>query len=187
MLTDAIIAGRREKWVQERLLDRGEDLTLSKALEIPQQFEMSQIQMEIVREDDSQISVVSAKPKYSAQKSKIHNKGQKKPTYHRQASVSQAKDCPSCGKDSSNKWNKRKCPAKGSTCSYCHKPNHWVAVCRKRATSSVSVELSQDPHEDEILNINLTQADEAADDKWTAHLQILSQQVQFRIDTSAIH
>lgn len=60
-----------------------------------------------------------------------------------------------------------------------------MVVCRKHAISSVSVELSQDTHEDEILNINLTQIDEAEDDKWTAHLQILSQQVQFRIDTGA--
>lgn len=106
MLIDAIIVGVTKKLAQERLLDRGEDLTLSKALEIPQQFEMSQRQMKIVREDDSQVSVVSAKPEYSAQKSKKYNKGQKNPTYNRQASVKQAKDCPSCGKDSSHKWNK---------------------------------------------------------------------------------
>lgn len=41
MLIDAIIAGVREKRVQERLLDKGEDLKLTKAIEIPQQFEMS--------------------------------------------------------------------------------------------------------------------------------------------------
>ena len=35
MLIDAIIAGAREKRVQERLLDRGKDLTLAKAIEIP--------------------------------------------------------------------------------------------------------------------------------------------------------
>lgn len=43
MLIDAIIARVHEKRVQERLMDRGEDLTLAKALEIPQQYEMSQI------------------------------------------------------------------------------------------------------------------------------------------------
>ena len=49
MLIDAIIAGIREKRVKERLLDKGEDLTLAKAIEIPQQFEMSQKQMRIVK------------------------------------------------------------------------------------------------------------------------------------------
>lgn len=78
MLIDAIIEGVREKRVQERLLDRGEDLTLAKALEISQQFEMSQRQMKIVREDDSQVSVVSAKTKYSTSNNYGHNRGQKK-------------------------------------------------------------------------------------------------------------
>ena len=55
MFIDAIIAGVREKRVQERLLDRGEDLTLAKAIEIPQQFEMSQKQIKIVREELSQV------------------------------------------------------------------------------------------------------------------------------------
>ena len=49
MLIDAMIAGVKEKQVQERLLDKGEDLTLAKAIEIPQQFEMSQQQIRIVR------------------------------------------------------------------------------------------------------------------------------------------
>ncbi|XP_030623997.1 seizure 6-like protein [Chanos chanos] len=52
--------GVREKQVQQRLLDKGEDLTLPKAIEIPQQFEMSQKQIKIVREEDSQLSEVSA-------------------------------------------------------------------------------------------------------------------------------
>lgn len=51
MLIDAIIAGVREKRVQERLLDKGEELTLAKAIEIPQQYEISQKQLKIVRDD----------------------------------------------------------------------------------------------------------------------------------------
>ncbi len=47
VLIDAIIAGVREKRVQERLLDKGEDLTLPKALEIAQQFELLQKQIQI--------------------------------------------------------------------------------------------------------------------------------------------
>lgn len=42
MLIHAIIAGVGKKRVQERLLDKGEDLTLVKAIEIPLHFEMAQ-------------------------------------------------------------------------------------------------------------------------------------------------
>lgn len=63
MLIDAIIAGVREKRVQERLLDKGEALTLPKALEIAQQFELSQKQIQIIREEESQVRAVHVKTK----------------------------------------------------------------------------------------------------------------------------
>lgn len=50
---ETIIARVREKQVGEWLLERGESLTLNKAIELPQQFEMSQEQMKIVRDKDS--------------------------------------------------------------------------------------------------------------------------------------
>jgi len=66
MLADAITAGIREKRVQERLRNKGEDLTLAKAIEIPQQFEiLSQKQMRIVREEDSQVPTVATRTKHT--------------------------------------------------------------------------------------------------------------------------
>ena len=75
MLIDAIIAGVREKRVQERLLDRGEDLTLAEAKEIPQQLEMSQKQIKIFKEELWQVLTVSAKTKYPAPKNKSISTG----------------------------------------------------------------------------------------------------------------
>ena len=189
MLIDAIIAGVRETRVQERLLDKGEDLTLAKAIEIPQQFEMSQKQMMIVREEDSQVSAVSAKPKPTAYNKKSQSYPQPRPSQQRQAAGNQNK-CPKCGKHPQHPWNQGKCPAQGSTCSYCHKSNHWAAVCRSRGMSSVNVESAEeDPADEEILNISLTQEEAPvailADDKWVVSICVLSQEVQFRIDTGA--
>lgn len=187
MLIDAIIAGVREKRVQERLLDKGEELTLAKAIEIPQQYEMSQKQLKIVRDDDvtcSQVSAVaeSVRPKPSG-KSRI--------TRYPDRKFIQLKPslfCASCGKHPDHKWNDGKCPAKGSTCSYCHRPNHWMAVCRKRAVHTLKVEALEET-DDEILNISLTDvvlpAAALPVDKWSVHLMILSQKVQFKIDTGA--
>ncbi|KAL0153751.1 hypothetical protein M9458_050972 [Cirrhinus mrigala] len=184
ILIDAIIAGVREKRVQERLLDRGEELTLPKAIEISQQFEMSQKQMKIVREEEAKVSVVTVKPKHATHNKKMY-KGQTKPTHNKQNPDKRQRSCTSCGKDAEHKWSKGKCPAKGSVCSYCHKPNHWVAVCRKRAVNTVDIAPDQDSSEKQILNINLTQDDRSEDDKWTVNLDILSQEVLFRIDTGA--
>ncbi|KAK0143702.1 hypothetical protein N1851_008363 [Merluccius polli] len=187
MLIDAIIAGVKEKRVQERLLDKGEDLTLAKAIEIPQQFEMSQQQMRIVREEDSQVSSVATRTKHAAfAYKKPHNTVQTKPMQRQ--SGNEFKNCSKCGKHPQHAWNQGKCPAKGSVCSHCHKPNHWAAVCRSRSMSSVSVGPENSP-EEEMLDINLTveevPVEIVADDKWSVDIRVLSQEVQFRIDTGA--
>lgn len=102
MLIDAIIAGVFEKRVQERLLDKGEDLTLAKAIEIPQQYEMSQKQVKLVCEDTcSQVSTVaeSVKPKSFGQSRKACYPDRnfiqsKSPSY-----------CDNCDKHPDHKWN----------------------------------------------------------------------------------
>lgn len=96
MLVDAIIAGVREKRVQERLLERGESLTLNKAIELTQQFEISQKQMKIV-DEDSQISAVTVKPKHFTPSKKMPFKGNS--NYRKQASINSPKSCTKCGKD----------------------------------------------------------------------------------------
>ena len=42
------------------------------------------------------------------------------------------KHCPRCDRDPHHDRNQGKGPALGSTCSYCKKPNHWLAVCNRR-------------------------------------------------------
>lgn len=187
MLIDGIIAGVYEKKVQERLLDQGETLTLDKALEIAQQYEMSRKQMKIVRDESScsQVSMVAenAPPRAASQ----NRKTRYPPERSRFAQQKPLASCPSCGKHPEHKWNDGKCPAKGSTCSYCHKANHWMAVCRKRAVHSLDV--AEHETDEEILNISLTDTvhpvNSLAADKWAIHVNILSQEVPFRIDTGA--
>ena len=58
ILIDCIINGTSENKVQERLLDKGEDLTLAKAIEIGQQWEMSQKQARVMRGEEVPVSTV---------------------------------------------------------------------------------------------------------------------------------
>ena len=51
ILIDSIIDGVHAKKLQERLLDRGEEVTLAKAIEIGQQHEMSQKQVLVYDEE----------------------------------------------------------------------------------------------------------------------------------------
>ncbi|CAC5361565.1 unnamed protein product [Mytilus coruscus] len=52
ILIDLIISGVRHSKVQERMLDKGSDLTIAKAIEIGQQFELSQKQLKMIRGEE---------------------------------------------------------------------------------------------------------------------------------------
>ena len=95
ILIDSIIDGVHAKKLQERLLDRGEELTLAKAIEIGQQYEMSQKQVRVVRDEEPPILALDPK--------KTKNpKNPKKPDSRK------GKHCPRCGKDPQHDWNQVK-------------------------------------------------------------------------------
>ena len=103
-LIDFTIDGVHAKKLQERLLARREELTLAKAIEIGQQYEMSQKQVRVVRDEEPPILALDhKKPKRPLKKTDSEKR----------------KHCPRCGKDPQHDWNQGKCPALGSTCSYC--------------------------------------------------------------------
>jgi hypothetical protein len=204
VLIDAIIEGIHEKKLQERMLDRGETLTLAKALEMGQQFELSQKQMRIIHDEDARISALSQKtnkPRYAAAKpqpksKQMHDRSSRRFTPKTTYTETQAGVCEQCGKDSAHSWSKGRCPAQGSACSYCKKPGHWKVMCRKRlrsmnALSSDDVDqMDSEPDyvsEVEILNVHTaTYVDGAGDDQWTETLKVLSdRKIKFRIDTGA--
>lgn len=208
ILIDAIIEGVYEKKLQEKLLYQGEELTLAKALTIGQQYELAQKQIKIVRDENSAVAAVHGvdsdnyreKQQFKHKQSKkgkasSPNKKEKGPTTH-------GGRCNRCGKDPQHLWNKGKCPAVGSTCSYCKKPNHWLAVCQRRRklhlveTSSESesdteslhvVQICSETESDEVLlQIHTAQTVNAKlTDKWDVTVKVLQRQVKFRIDTGA--
>ena len=80
---------------------------------------MFQKQVCVVR--DEELPILALDPKKTK-----NPKNPKKPDSRKK------KHGPRCGKDPQHDWNQGKCPALGSTCSYCKKPNHWLAVCNSR-------------------------------------------------------
>ena len=61
ILIDLIIDGVHAKKLQERLLDRGEELTLANAIEIGKQYEMSQKQIPFVCDEEPPILALDLK------------------------------------------------------------------------------------------------------------------------------
>ena len=151
------------------LLDRGEELTLAKAIEIGQQYEMSQKQVCVVRDEEPPILALDPKKT-------------KNPKNSRKPDSRKGKHCPRCGKDPQHDWNQGKCPALGSTCSYCKKPNHWLAVCNRRLRVHKIDTSSDDDSETEVLHIHMTQpADAVPDDKWTIKCRVENKQTSSKL------
>ena len=112
-LIEQLIIGTKHKKVQERLLSKGEYLTLDEAMDICRTYEAMLTQM-------GQLD--------SGQKKEIHGIGRD----------SKLRKCGNCGGEHLIK-PKNKCPAYGTECKMCGKANHWARVCRsKREPRSLS-------------------------------------------------
>ena len=198
MLVDFIINGVRHQKVHERLLDKGQELTLNKAIDVGRRYELSQRRMKIMRGEE----ILTVKPKYQ-NSDKSGNTVQPKNIREKSHFVEKSKFagksnfadksslCGKCGM----KHEFGKCPAKGTKCKYCKKPNHWLKVCRKRLSRVHSLQegdsdfdtFQRDDHDD-FLHILTTESDNhinSVQDKWLTDLTVCNKKLSFRIDTGA--
>ena len=164
MLIDAIIDGVYETKLQERLLDRGEAITLAKTIEICQQFDASKSQIKLIHEQ-SEISVNVIK----------------------KSTGTTEKVCNRCG--GRHKEN-AKCPAIGTTCAYCKKKGHWAKVCFKNKQAvnlinQVSETAENDSDDTEVLSLFMLSGKSKDKDKWVTNLDINGLNIPVRIDTGA--
>lgn len=172
ILIDCIIDGVHDSKVQERLLDKGEALTLPKAIEICQQFETSRKQVKIVRGQDEDPLVTE-----------IHEFKQKQ--YNPRKAMVSKSQCNRCGDSNQHMKTKGKCPAIGTSCAICKKPNHWAKVCRSRKSVN-HISPNEQESDDEILAIySNTAVSNQTDDKWVQILSASGTHIPFKIDTGA--
>ena len=193
MLIDGIINVVRQKRVQERLLDKGEDLTLAKALEIGHQHEMSLKQMKLlVSKEVETVHAVKSRHRFKPQSFKA-----KVPA----ASSAPKTGTSACGRFGTSHTADSRCPVLGTTCTSCGRPNHWAPVCRNKHKKPVQktqqkyrgkqigmVQADKEySDQDEILPIYSARVAEDNDpnDIWQENLQVLKRKVSFQIDTGA--
>ena len=122
ILIDLIINAVRHPKVQERLLDRAEDLDLGKAVEIGRQYELSQNQIKVMRGEE--VLSVRAKikekthnsiPKTASRSPMPQGQGRKGQNFYRQDTTDRTQECDRCGR----RHIKDQCPAKGTYCAFC--------------------------------------------------------------------
>ena len=107
------------KKLQERLLDRGEELTLAKAIEIGQQYEMSQKQVRVVRDEEPTILALDPK------KRRIRR-------IRRNLTLEEESTAPGVAKTLSMTGIKENVLPWDQHAPTVRSPNHWLAVCNRR-------------------------------------------------------
>ena len=111
-LIEQLVIGTRYKKVQEKLLEKGEKLTLDTATDTARTYEATLTHMkQLTSGSEHDVHVVrSEDPKNS-------------------------KKCPNCGGQHPEK-PRSKCPAFGTECGNCGKTNHWARVCRSKSQNN---------------------------------------------------
>ena len=125
MLRDAIVLRSHSATVREKCLDKGNELTLEKAIQIGQNHEASQESMRVIDarvDEDPKVHTVQTK-------SRNHRGRQGKPAAAEAARKTAQANCGRCGYSNSHE----SCPAYNSTCGYCRKRGHWSKMCGNKA------------------------------------------------------
>lgn len=113
-LIEQLIVGTKHKKAQERILEHGDELTLDKALDYARTYEATITHVAQLNNPDTHVNAIGK-------------------------SETPKRKCGNCGRA----HEIRKCPAYGSICNFCSKPNHWSNVCRQKANSNNFVEANQ--------------------------------------------
>ena len=118
MVRDTIICGLHSQTIREKLLNEGDQLKMERAIELAMNHEATQEHLRSMASSSAAADNVDA----------IQNtrRSDKRQTGH--SGQTPTINCRNCG----GKHPKKKCPAFGKECLYCHKRNHWAKVCLKK-------------------------------------------------------
>ena len=203
MLRDAIVLRSSHDQVREKCLDKGNDLTLAKAIQIGQDYEASQESMKVIDEK------VDEDPKVHAVRPKQRGNGKRTP---QQGAAAASKgrsqrttpknpktegECGRCGYPNTHEL----CPARDSICGYCKNKGHWSKKCRfnrmktrhqggyhrSRQSAHIVDDMTEETQYENMYLINKVDHDEATNKtrEWWEQMEIEGRPIECQIDTGA--
>lgn len=215
MIRDRVVFGIRSSKIREKLITTGSDLTLAKAIDIANLYELSRIQLKTMNEEP--------KGNSAGNESEVNRIETKHPHRGRQ---SEFETCRNCGRRKHER--SEKCPAIGKVCLGCGEKNHFERVCEfsaskysannhsnykpnrggpsryrgksaqrgrfqrkhpgkpKRRSVNMLTESDEDDSECEnSLFLGMINLDVNTIENWTTTLQVADTEVQFLMDTGA--
>ena len=132
-LIDAIIFGTTCVKAQDKLLQTPNTLNLQQCLTVCRHYESLSLHIQQIHSgSDRQVEFLRKchpkTKKYGQNKPQLNGQNSQKSQSSQQKATKSQKKCYGCSRDL-HKDRARNCPAWGSTCRKCNKPNHWEVVC----------------------------------------------------------
>ena len=126
MVRDRIVTGIYSDNIREKLLNKGDTLTLETAIEVVNTHETTQQHL-------SSMSTASKETDIDAIKSNVASMPRQRNGYVPQSRFNNSQSkIPECGYCGNSHSRRATCPAYGQTCSYCSKLHHFEKVCRMK-------------------------------------------------------
>ena len=175
MVRDKIVTGIKQDEIRGKLLTEGDDLTMTKAIQIATSYETTQAQLKSMK-IDSKLELDAIK------------KSSKKPYHNKKEKEEKKSLCKNCGTSHPVK----QCPAFGKECNYCKKLHHYEDFCFKkkfdqRKQKSKKVHVIEDDDEDDFF-IGSIEQDEKSNTAF-ANIELtegeIVRNIRFKIDTGA--
>ncbi|XP_060598220.1 uncharacterized protein K02A2.6-like [Ruditapes philippinarum] len=159
MIRDRIVFGTNSGKVREKLINKGEGLTLENAIQIAQAHEYAQKQLQSMASANDVHLVKQHKSKHKGYKNQpFQQPKQQQQQQHRNYHNIQKQDgrkplkCQRCGQNTHRPGSK--CPAEHSTCYACGMQNHFASVCRSRNKNVDNVKYSEYNYSDNVQSEN---------------------------------
>lgn len=173
LIRDKIVVGINSNETRERLLRAGGDLTLGKAISMCQTAELTKVQMQALKADQTTEIGDVRKEKSS----RVQFQQQKKPVRNR---------CGRCG----SKHVAGQCPAYGKTCSRCRGRNHFAKCCKTKNIDTLGIpENSDTEQENDDLWFDTITVDEVQYEKttrdWICPIRVNETIIPLKLDTGA--
>ena len=193
MVRDAIVLRSLHPQVQEKCLEKGDELTLEMAINLGQNHEVSHESMKVINEEDSKVNVVKHNISKNGQKNrdrKYEDREMSK-SWHKshfkkreKIDISSAR-CPRCGYKPNHP--KSKCPARDEVCRTCKLKGHYAKVCRNKTYNIEEVSTYSSDESDsskEYAHLIHSVSQKGAGD-WWENIMIDGVKARVQIDTGA--